>query len=616
MVIKNMRVAMPDQILKIDEKIAFMIEIGESHFREFKSCYHGSPGKKQNRPKKSIAVDIAETLVAFANADGGDLLVGVEDDGTITGVPFTEDVISYLLDAPRANVFKETPLPSFRGKKIYYNNILILYFSVPAGTDYCYLTSDGRCLQRKDLESVPVSSEYLKASRRETVSREYDRQYVLSSSLKDLNLDIISNIAEQISSGMSVEKCLQYLDLAEFGESELKLKRAALLLFAKNIAKWHPRSQVRLLKVDGTELKTGKEYNVVYDDEVTNNIIELIESSWDLIRPHLVETRLYDDAKFKTQIIYPELACREALINAIAHRDYSIEGRGIEVTIYNDRFDINSPGGLLSSISIKDLRELRGVHQSRNSLIARALREIGYMRELGEGMRRIFKVIQENDLRPPDIDSNSERFSIRLHQKFVYSKEEKLWLENFNHIELTRDEKTVIRLGYDTHIISPREIWEACGIVDTEYYRKLIEGLYKKGILIKAKTHNAIITEARTKRLPKKQIARYKIQKPEEIRPSIKAESFDEGEYSKIFIGNISPGTSQGDLINTFSPLGDIADVIFPVDFITARHKGFAFIEFDKRSQAESIIKRSNKIELNGRKLYLSWAKPREHIKK
>ena len=183
---------------------------------------------------------------------------------------------------------------------------------------------------------------------------------------------------------------------------------------------------MRLLKVDGTVLETGKDYNVIYDDEATKNIILLIENSWDLIRPHLVETRFSEEAKFKTQIIYPELACREALINAIAHRDYSVEGRGIEVSIFHDRFEINSPGGLLSSISINDLRQLKGVHQSRNSLIAKTLREIGYMRELGEGMRRIFKVIRDSDLKAPDLDSNQERFSITLHQKFIYSKRGKI----------------------------------------------------------------------------------------------------------------------------------------------------------------------------------------------
>ena len=87
----------------------------------------------------------------------------------------------------------------------------------------------------------------------------------------------------------------------------------------------------------------------------------MIESSWELLLPHLTETRFSKDAIFRTQIIYPELACRETLINAIAHRDYNIEGRGIEVRVYSDRLEIVSPGGLLSSIKIEDITKIKGL---------------------------------------------------------------------------------------------------------------------------------------------------------------------------------------------------------------------------------------------------------------
>ncbi|MDR5671261.1 ATP-binding protein, partial [Burkholderia cenocepacia] len=69
------------------ERAKTAIDLGESHFREFKSALDGRPGEKKKRPIKEIATDIAQTLVAFANADGGELLVGVEDNGEITGIP-------------------------------------------------------------------------------------------------------------------------------------------------------------------------------------------------------------------------------------------------------------------------------------------------------------------------------------------------------------------------------------------------------------------------------------------------------------------------------------------------------------------------------------------------
>lgn len=112
--------------------------------------------------------------------------------------------------------------------------------------------------------------------------------------------------------------------------------------------------------------------------------------------------------------MYPELACREALVNAITHRDYSSEGRGIEVKIFDDRLVIKNPGELLSSMTINDLKSLSGVHQSRNTYVARVLRETGFIRELGEGIRRIHELMKSNDMVEPVISSENKTFSITL----------------------------------------------------------------------------------------------------------------------------------------------------------------------------------------------------------
>ena len=466
------------QILGLQDRINIALQLGESHFREFKTALEGPPTKKRPRDVKSICSDISETLVAFANADGGELLVGVEDDSEVSGLnDFKEELIGAMLAAPRTHVHRDTPLPQPHIARTEYNGKLILYFSISKGTNYIYLTSNGRCLQRKDRESVPIATEAITFSRTEIVSREYDRQFVDNAQISDLDASLVAMVSEHISKGISTEKCLQHLELSEFDGSRFRVKRAALLLFAKEPNRWHPRLQVRVLRINGTEIKTGEQYNVVADQQATNNVLNLLESSWDLLRPHLTETRFSKDALFRSQIMYPELACREALVNAIAHRDYSIEGRGIEVRVYTDRLEIESPGGLLSAIRLEDLRELKGAHQSRNSLVSRVLRDIGYMRELGEGMRRIFELMRMNDLTPPELSADNNVFRVTLHHRYVYTPEQKLWLESFDSFNLSREQKTIVLLGYNNHTISPREIWDAVGIVDTEYYRQLIVSL-------------------------------------------------------------------------------------------------------------------------------------------
>ncbi len=103
---------------------------------------------------------------------------------------------------------------------------------------------------------------------------------------------------------------------------------------------------------------------------------------------------------------YPEDACREALTNAIAHRDYTMEGRAIEVYVFDDRLEVRSPGALLSTVTVEGLKSLAGVHQSRNTALARTLRELGYMREMGEGFRRMFQLMRAHDLVEPEVTAD------------------------------------------------------------------------------------------------------------------------------------------------------------------------------------------------------------------
>ncbi|MBU7018411.1 MAG: putative DNA binding domain-containing protein [Theionarchaea archaeon] len=592
------------ELLKLNDRVDIALQLGESHFREFKSGFEGPGKRKKPRNPRDICVDIAETLVAFANADGGELIVGVEDDGTVTGLDFTEEKISMFLNSPKTHVHGDTPLPALRASRLLYKDRIVLYFSVPKGTDYVYLTSNGRCLQRKDRASGPISTERISFSRTERASREYDRCFVDNASIADLDIQLIHQVAEHISKGMGVEKCLQHLELAEFDGSHFRLRRAALLLFAENPSKWHPRLQVRILKIAGNEIGIGKDFNVVTDEEVTDNILSLIESSWDLLRPHLTETRFSKHAIFRTQIIYPELACREALINAIAHRDYSMEGRGIEVHVCSNRLEIISPGALLSSIRIEDLKELRGIHQSRNSLVAKVLREVGYMRELGEGIRRMYELMHDNDLSPPELYTDSSIFKVTLLHKYIYSREERIWLENFEELNLSREQKTVVRLGYNDRLISPKEIWDAVGIVDTDYYRQLLESLYELGILSRPVSHTRAFNLAKREKKSVKNIPQFRVSLPGEISEN-KRRLIENTDYAKVYVGNVPYSVDEFDLQELFGIYGEIEVVSIPKYYGNESGKGFAFIEFSHKDAADRAISDSGKIRLGGQTLYV-----------
>lgn len=618
--------------IALDERARTAIELGESHFREFKSAMEGPPGDKKKRPAKDIATNISQTLVAFANADGGELLVGVEDNGEITGLAgFSEKEYEILESAPVNRVHASTPLPPVRKRKIKIDGKDILYFSVPKSTEYIHITSDGRCLQRRDLESVPVAAEAIQFDRRERQSREYDRVFVDGVSADDLDLDLVRTVADQVLKGMSAEKCLQYLELGEYGFTQMRLRRAALLLFARDASKWHPRLQIRILKVDGHEVKTGEDYNIVHDQIVKGNILSLINTAWEALRPYLVQTKMDKRARFEQSSIYPELACREAVLNSIAHRDYSDEGRGIEIYIFDDHLEVRNPGALLSSMRIEDIVNQRGVHQSRNTHVSRVLRELGYMRELGEGMRRIYDLMHRNELAPPDLISNHDSFSITLTNKAMYSQQDMLWISQFDGYELDRPMKAVILLGKDGRVFSAANIWDAVGIVDTEDYRKLVDVLLRYGILANAVDRYEAKKKARREKIPFKEYPRYKIVIPgdggeenrtldrKRVLETVLGESDkcadepvinDVAEVAKIFVANLPIDAQEKDLYDLFEVYGSIKELKIP-RYYRNKCKGYAFLEFEEAGVLETLLDIREPVVYKERNLVIQRAQPR-----
>ena len=596
-------------LLRLKERVEIAIELGESYYREFKSGFEGPPGDKKPRDFKDICYNVAKELVAFANADGGELFIGIEDDNTITGLPHADEKLKTILDASSNYVLKDTPLPIKRKNIIDYDGKKVIYFSVDKGSKFIHQTSKGECFKREDRESVPTSADSIRFVREEASSREYDRKFEDIASVADLDIELVKNVAEECTKirDISPEKFLQYVELAEFDGDRLRLRKAALLLFAENPNKWHPRSRVRILRVNGTEEKSAPDYNVTEVADVSGNIFKLVDESWDALRPALSETRYSDDGRFKTQIIYPELACKEALINAITHRDYSLEGRGIEIRIFEDRLEVLSPGKLLSKLTINDLKELRGAHETRNTYVSRVLREYGYIRELGEGMRRMFELMKSNELVEPQIASPNKSFIVTLYYKFIYSEQEKLWLDNFKQFNLSREQKTVVKLGVDGSLVSPKEIFDNIGIVDTEKYRQLVESLANLGILSREVQRSKAYNLAKQKSVSNKSIGIYKIVVPEEKEKRKKTElqERDQSDYAKIFVANVDWHATENDIENVLSKFGDISEIHIPKNSFTGKSRGFAFVEFENKDSVVKALSSDEKLVIKGRKIYL-----------
>lgn len=263
------------------------------------------------------------------------------------------------------------------------------------------------------------------------------------------------------------------------------------------------------------------------------------------MRVHLAVERLAEGAIFRESILYPETACREAIVNAIVHRDYSAEGLGIEILVFNDRMEIVSPGGLLADVPIDALRRGEKVHQSRNAYVARVLRELGFVREMGEGIPRIFHAMEIYDLIPPEFASTAQAFSITLHSRSIFSQKDRAWLESFGNIPLTRDEQRVLLFLRERELVSPAEIMRMLSIVDTDQYRRFIEKMRWKGLLVYTMSNSQAMAE--TKRSRQRGLARERREIPRiKVRSSEECNRFFEELIAAVWRRGLPEGPPAG----------------------------------------------------------------------
>jgi len=145
-----------ENLLRLKERVSIAIELGESYYREFKSGYEGRPTDKKPRDLKDICYNVAKELVAFANADGGELFIGIEDNNTVTGLPHNDEKLMAILEASTNYVLKDTPLPIKRKNIIDYNGKKVIYFSVDKGAKFIHQTSKGECFKREDRDTLRI----------------------------------------------------------------------------------------------------------------------------------------------------------------------------------------------------------------------------------------------------------------------------------------------------------------------------------------------------------------------------------------------------------------------------------------------------------------------------
>jgi len=413
----------------------------EGQFFERKSAWDRSDASARRRRATDIAGDVAETLSAMANADGGELVVGIEDDGEVTGVDQPDDKLAVIADAARSRC---VPPVTYQCREVTDGSVLLLHFSVEWSPEVHDL-SDGRTLLRVRDHNMPFSQSDVTALKATKAQGLVERQFPPGATLDDIDLDLVDSLRERLRPGPSAEAILVSYGLLERRGKRHVPNLACLLLFGGESARWHPRCDIDFVRFEGAHRGTGARLNVVGRERIGGPLALLIDRAVAAVQPHVKARQRLHDLFFNETLEYPTFAWQEAVVNAVAHRDYGLTGTAIDIHKYDDRLEIISPGAPPAPVTMDELRAGRPVHAARNPLIVRVMTDLGHMRELGEGIPRMFDEMERAGCNPPEIDlDGSSRLHVTLRNEVVFDAETVAWLERYGDVGLTRDQRRLL----------------------------------------------------------------------------------------------------------------------------------------------------------------------------
>jgi ATP-dependent DNA helicase RecG len=436
------------------QELELILEAGEGFNAEF---------------KQSISKDIAEEVCAFANAAGGTLLIGVNNDNKVCGIQSDNTLRSRIVHSLEAI----DPTLDVRYEEIDYQNKTVIVLSCNSGKKKPYTVSGAIFIRigpnSQKITSVEEMRDFFQQSERiyfdEVSCQSIDPAF-------DFDSDAFTNFLSRAGiSNLLGQKILQenLKLIAEDG----KLKNGAALFFARNVQRVFENAIVRCVQYKGLV----KRFPIDKKDMV-GNLLQQYEQSINYVISKLnlkyeIESQ---GAKPRKEILeIPEIVFKEVLINALAHRDYYDKGACTMIELFDDRVEVSNPGGLVNGIP-RDQFGKRSL--SRNPLIFGLFARINMVEQIGSGIARIRDAMKEAGLLPPTFNVEGI-FTVTLLRPVDFEK----WLAESKSL-FGETKMRILRMVNDNPAISKYEMEKAIGI-NKSAIDKHISALRQSGVLIR-----------------------------------------------------------------------------------------------------------------------------------
>ena len=360
---------------------------------------------------KSIQIDpkaLAIPIVAFANADGGVIAIGVSDKSRkIEGINQHIDKLNELLRVPFdfcnpsiSVTYTYVPCTDKDGNE---NRILLMH--IPASSSLHTNQADEAFMRVGDKSRKLTFDERLQLMY-DKGERSFEDTAVYGATIEDIDMDAVARYVSLLGYSKSPLTYLRennhFVTTNKSGEEVVSV--ACMLLFGKNPQLFFPRARTRFIRYNGVDEKVGTEMNVIKDVTFEGTILHQIEKTVEYLETQVAEhTFLGQAGKFITRRDYPKFVIQEMVVNACCHRAYNIRGTEIQIKMFDNRIVFESPGKLPGMVRPSNIRH---THFSRNPKIAAFLKAYNYVKEYGEGVDRMCRELEVNGTIAPEFHAD------------------------------------------------------------------------------------------------------------------------------------------------------------------------------------------------------------------
>mgnify|MGYP000548383128 CR=1 FL=1 len=354
--------------------------------------------------------ELAKYLSGFGNGpsvDGGVLAIGFEKDGTLSGcVHLEQDRLSELERLGENNCPDgrfETRRLSAKNSKGEDDFVILARIRYIEGK--LVELSSGEAFERLGDQCRQLSDEKKQEIRIDKGERSFEQEPCGLIYPDDFDENAIARFAKLVMENASTDlhysrtDILKVYHLGRERSGSFVCNNACAVLFAKDPVTIFPGLLVHFLRYEGVEALSGRQYNVVKDRMVSGTIVDVIREASGLIDSSVREFTEFRDGKFFTVPEYPRDAWYEMLVNACVHRSFNIRNAPVFVRMFDDRIEVESPGGFMPQITPETIV---GTHRPRNPFVMRSLREFGEVRCISEGTRRMVAEMLAANLPPPE----------------------------------------------------------------------------------------------------------------------------------------------------------------------------------------------------------------------